>query len=50
MDPGMEQLYTRQIIINLLTILIPVMLMLQVIHRKHKTPEIKIFSVCAFLM
>ncbi len=49
MNPGMEQLYTRQIIINLLTVIIPVMLMVQVIHRKHKTPEIKIFfRMCIF--
>ncbi len=43
MDQSTEILFTRQIYINLFTAVIPVMLIVQVLHRKHRTPEINIF-------
>ena len=40
--------YIQQVVINLLAILIPVLLLVQAFHRKHKTPEIRIFVIMCF--
>ncbi len=40
---ALDPVYKRQILLNLVTMIIPVLLMAQVLHRKHKTPEIRIF-------
>ena len=40
--------YTQQVVINLLTILIPVLLLVQAFRRKHKTPEIRMFVIMCF--
>ncbi len=49
MNPYIELVFSRQLILNLLTLPIPVMLMVQVLFRKNRTPEINIFlRMCIF--
>ena len=43
MNQNMELRYIIQIILNLLTVIIPVLLIIQVLHRKHRTLEINLF-------
>ena len=43
MDPNLELDYIIQIILNLLTMALPILLIIQVLHRKHRTLEINLF-------
>ncbi len=43
MNLDLDLLYIRQIVLNLLALPIPVLLMFQILHRKHRTTELKIF-------
>lgn len=48
-DPDrLNPYYIQQVVINLLTLLIPILLLVQAFHRKHKTPEIRIFAIMCF--
>ena len=39
----LQQFFTTLMVVNLLALPIPILLMVQALHRKHKTLEIKIF-------